>query len=62
MTFEKFVVKGDKIKGKGTDEVGPFKIKGKVHNDGGVTFKKEYHGHKVEYDGRLEEHGHKIHG
>jgi hypothetical protein len=64
MHFQKFKVKGDKVKGKGRDEVGEFKIKGKVHNGGGVTFKKEYkgRGHKVEYDGRLEDNGRKIHG
>ena len=60
--FKKFVIKGEKIKGKGTDEVGPFKIKGKLHKDGGVTFKKEYHGHKVEYDGKLDNNSKKIRG
>ena len=55
MTFQKFKVKGDKVKGKGQDENGVFKIKGKVHKDGGVTFKKDYtgRGYKVEYDGRI---------
>jgi hypothetical protein len=64
MTFKKFSVKGEKIKGKGSDENGNFKIKGKVHKDGGVTFKKDYtgRGYVVEYEGRLEDGGQKIHG
>ncbi len=62
MTFQRFKVKGGKVKGKGVDENGAFKIKGKVHEDGDVTFKKDYNGksYKVEYMGRLE--GGKIHG
>jgi hypothetical protein len=64
MVFKKFSVKGDKVKGKGSDENGNFKIKGKVHKDGGVTFKKDYtgRGYKVEYEGNLKDGGHKIHG
>ena len=64
MTFQKFKLKGDKVKGKGQDENGVFKIKGKVHKDGGVTFKKDYtgRGYKVEYDGRLEDGGCKVRG
>jgi hypothetical protein len=30
MTFKKFSAKGEKIKGKGSDENGNFKIKGKL--------------------------------
>lgn len=55
MVLKNFKAKiGDKVKGKGRDEVGEFTIKGKVHSDGGVDFKKEYKGrHTVEYMGRM---------
>jgi hypothetical protein len=52
------------VKGKGKDENGDFKVKGKVHSDGTVSFKKEYSGgrHKVEYEGRINEAGDAIKG
>lgn len=40
--------------GQGRDETGEFRITGKVHEDGGVDFKKTYKDrHTVEYHGRL---------
>ena len=55
MVFKSFKAKaGSSLKGKGSDENGEFKVKGKVHSDGGVDFKKEYKGrHTVEYHGKL---------
>jgi len=56
MTFKKFKAKhgGGSVKGKGRDEVGEFTIKGKVHGDSTVDFKKEYKGrHTVTYMGRI---------
>ena len=55
MTFKSFKAKvGDKLKGKGKDEIGEFTLKGKVHSDGAVDFKKEYKGrHTVNYMGRM---------
>lgn len=55
MVFKKFKAKpGKDLKGKGRDEIGEFTIKGKIHADGGVDFKKEYKGrHTVEYHGKL---------
>ena len=55
MIIKKFKAKvGGKVKGKGKDENGEFKLKGKVHSDGGVDFKKEYKGrHTVNYSGRM---------
>jgi hypothetical protein len=64
MVLKRFKAKlGDKIKGKGRDNVGDFKIKGKVHSDGGADFKKEYKGrHTVEYHGRLDASGTELKG
>lgn len=42
MTFSKFKAKDSEVKGRGKDDVGEFKIKGKLYSDGGVSFKKEY--------------------
>ena len=51
MNFEKLKMKDDKIKGKGVDKVGEFKLKGKV-DDNHVKFKKHYLGkHKIYYKG-----------
>lgn len=58
MTLKNFKakVKEGTVKGKGRDEIGEFKIKGKVHHNGGVDFKKEYKGrHTVVYMGTLTE-------
>ncbi len=56
MVFKRFKAKqGDKVKGKGRDEIGVFSIRGKVGEDGAVDFKKEYKGrHTVAYMGRMQ--------
>jgi hypothetical protein len=56
MKFKQFKASlgGGEVKGKGKDEIGEFSIKGKVHSDGAVDFKKEYKGrHTVNYMGRI---------
>ena len=64
MVFKNFKAKkGEKIKGKGRDEIGKFSLKGKVHSDGGIDFEKNYKGrHSVEYIGRLSDDGISIFG
>ncbi len=56
MKFDVLKIKKKKIKGEGHDEVGQFKINGRVNHDE-VEFSKEYVGkHTVEYSGKLEGH------
>ena len=51
MLFKKLKISAEGVKGKGTDDVGKFKLRGTV-NGTTVTFTKQYIGkHSVEYKG-----------
>jgi hypothetical protein len=62
IVFKKFSIKDGKVKGKGVDREGKFELKGKVHKDNGVDFKKEYKGRRddIEFSGKI--HDNKIKG
>lgn len=56
MHFKKLSIKGEKIKGKGKDDIGKFSLKGKFYGSTHqVEFEKKYKGkHTVHYHGHFQ--------
>ncbi len=56
MTIDHLNIFKNKVKGKGTDEVGEYTISGELKPDNTVTFVKQYIGkHSVNYEGTFDQ-------